>query len=46
MLELMQNKPVKEREWENTLRELCIWGLVEKERGRGKDPVEKVPNQR
>ena len=35
MLELKQNKQVKEREWEITQKELGIWGLVEKEKGKG-----------
>ena len=30
MLEPKQYKPVREREWENTAKELGIWGLVER----------------
>ena len=39
MLELKQNKPIKEREWEDTAKGLGIWGLVEKVKG----PVERAP---
>ena len=31
-LVLKQNKLVNEREWENTPKELGIWGLVEREK--------------
>ena len=41
MLKLKQNKPVKEREWENTPKELGIWGLVEKGKGKGTRPHRK-----
>ena len=46
MLELRQNKSVKEREWENTPRESDFWGSVEKEWGKGKGPVQEVTRQR
>ena len=42
MLELRQNKAIKEREWENTPRELGFGGLMEKERGKEKGSVGKV----
>ena len=44
MLELKQYKPVREREWENTPKELGLWGLVEREKGKG--PIEKAPGQK
>ena len=44
MLELKQYKPVREREWENTPKELGIWELVEREKGKG--PIEKAPRKR
>ena len=37
MLELKQNKQVKEREWENTQKEIRHLGVS----GKGKGPIEK-----
>ena len=46
MLVLKQNDSVKEREWGNILKESDTWELVEKERGKEKDPVGKMARQK